>query len=273
MPQPERPRRVLAPLGVASIVALFVLAVATEIATAQGDDEAQCTKREVPLLQEPPPIKRPPPPLNAIFFNGDVTIGGELPNRQGYTITARIGDYWESTAVPVGVGSGCGSGRYAHLIVAPPMELDLIGNQIQFWLNGHVRSNEHDWYAPLPPFYGTWTFPILREADLEFPALPDGYQLEGPLPATGGASLDKPMLAVFLILGLLATISGLVAARRCRQETSLLHLRLRHLPRRLRQSHQTSRRRVRDRARRYDPIHRNLRRDRPASEWSIIPAE
>ena len=59
-----------------------------------------------------------------------------------------------------------------------------------------------------------WIFPILREVDLEFPALPVGYRLEGSLPPTGGASLGKPMLAVFLILGLLAMISGLVAARR-----------------------------------------------------------
>ena len=52
-----------------------------------------------------------------------------------------------------------------------------------------------------------------RHVDLEFPALPDGYQLDGSLPPTGGTSPSKPMLAVFLLLGSLATISGLVAVR------------------------------------------------------------
>ena len=59
-----------------------------------------------------------------------------------------------------------------------------------------------------------WTFPILRHVDLEFPALPDDYRPDGSLPPTGGTSPSKPMLAVFLLLGSLATISGLVAARR-----------------------------------------------------------
>ena len=223
MPQPKRPLHVLSPWAVASIVALFLLVVASEIATAQGDDEAQCLKPEAPQPQESPPIETPPPPLKALVFNGDVTIGGELPNRQGYTITARIGDYWESTTVPVGVGSGCGSGRYAHLIVAPPEELDLFGVEITFWLNGQVQSHDVDqrYAAPItgealatPGTYPNWIFPILRHVDLEFPALPDGYQPDGTLPPTGGASPGKPMLAVFLILGSLATMGGLVAARR-----------------------------------------------------------
>ena len=141
MPQPNRPRHVLSPWAVASIAVLFVLVVAPAIATAQGDDEAQCLKPEAPLLQESPP------PLQALVFNGDVTIGGSAPSRQGYTITARIGRHWESTAVPVGVGGGCGNMRYEHLIVAPPEELDLLGSQITFWLNGQVRSEVYDWYA------------------------------------------------------------------------------------------------------------------------------
>ena len=223
MPQPKRSRRVLAPLGVASIVALFVLVVAPAIATGQGGDEAQCTKREVPLLQEPPPIKRPPPPLKALVFNGDVTIDGNAPSSQGYTITAKIGRYWESTAVPAGVGSGCGNMRYAYLFVAPPEELDLFGREITFWLNGQVQSHDVDqrYAAPItgealatPGTYPNWIFPILRHVDLEFPALPGGYRPDGSLPPTGGASPGKPLLAAFLILGSLATMGGLVAARR-----------------------------------------------------------
>ena len=222
MPQPNRPRHVLAPWAVASIAVLFVLVVAPAIATAQGDDEAQCLKPEAPQPQESPSIETPPRPLKAVVFNGDVTIGGDAPGRQGYTITATIGRHWESTAVPVGVGSGCGNMRYAHLIVAPPEELDLIGSQITFWLNGQVQSHDVDQlyvrkdlrYALDDVITPTWTFPILRHVDLEFPALPDDYRPDGSLPATGGTSPSKPMLAVFLLLGSLATISGLVAARR-----------------------------------------------------------
>ena len=229
MPQPKRPRHVLSRWAVASIVVLFVLVVAPAIATAQGDDEAQCMKREAPLLQEKPPTPEgPPPPFPALVLNGDVMIGGSAPSRQGYTIRARIGDDWESTAVPVGVGGGCGNKRYEHLIVAPPEELDLFGSQITFWLNGQVRSHDVDQlyvrkdlrYALEDVITPTWTFPILREVDLEFPALPDGYRPVGSFPATGGASLGKPMIAVFLILGLLATVSGLVAARRCYPKTT-----------------------------------------------------
>ena len=210
----------LTPWAVASIVALFVLVVAPAIATAQSNDEAQCLKPEAPQPQESPPLETPPPPFKALVFNGDVTVGGSAPSRQGYTITARIGRYWDSTAVPVGVGSGCGNMHCAHLIVNPPEELDLLGSQIQFWLNGQVRSVEHDWYSainlryPLWPSDAQWSFPILRQLDLEFPALPDDYQLDASLPATGSASPGKPMFAAFLLIDLLATISGLVAARR-----------------------------------------------------------
>ena len=227
MPHLKRPRHVLTTLGVASIVALFLLAVAPAFATAQGDDEAPCLKPEAPQPQESPPIETPPPPLKALVFNGDVTVGGSAPSRQGYTITATIGRHWESTAVPVGVGSGCGNMRYAYLLVAPPEELDLLGREITFWLNGQVQSHDVDQlyvrkdlrYALEDVITPTWTFPILRRIDLEFPALPDDYRPDGSLPPTGGATLGKPMLAAFLLIGLLATISGLVAARRCRQET------------------------------------------------------
>ena len=222
MPHPRRPHHVLAPLGIAVIAALSVLVVATEIATAQGNDEAQCLKPEAPPPQESPPIEGPPPPLPAVVFNGDVTIGGSPHGRQGYTITATIGNYWGSTAVPVGVGEGCGKMRYAHLIVAPPEELDLFGSQIDFWLNGQVLSEVYHWYSARDPrlvpeaeaTQPKWTFPILRRVDLEFLHLPNGYRPVGSLPPTGSASPGEPILVAFLILGLLATIGGLIAARR-----------------------------------------------------------
>ena len=187
MPQPNRPRHVLTPWAVASIAVLFVLVVATAIATAQGDDEAQCLKPEPPPTQEKPPTQEGlPRPLPALIFNGDVTIGGSAPSRQGYQLQqelARTGNQprarrrWKRLR----------EHAHAHLIVAPPEELDLFGSQIQFWLNGQVLSEVYDWYSQydfryLQEFPGTdpqWIFPILREVDLEFPALPVGYRLEG----------------------------------------------------------------------------------------------
>ena len=77
MPQPKRPRHGLAPWAVASIAVLFVLVVATAIAKAEGDDEAQCLKLEAPLTQETVPTQEGlPRPLPVLILNGDVTIGG-----------------------------------------------------------------------------------------------------------------------------------------------------------------------------------------------------
>ena len=114
--------------------------------------------------------------------------------------------------------------RYTDLIVAPPVELDLLRSRIDFWLNGQVRSEIHHFYTPYDYRYPhdilgadvQWDFPTPRRVDLEFPALPDDFRLDGALPATGGATLDKTMLAAFLAIGLLATVSGLVAAGRSR---------------------------------------------------------
>ena len=119
-----------------------------------------------------------PPVFPAIVFNGNVTINGEQPAYTGFEITARIGDKWESPAVVVG-GLPDRPSQYAHLIVAPPETLDLIGSQIEFWLEGQVLSTTTNWYAVINEFSGevcggcTWTFPILREVDLDFPNLPE----------------------------------------------------------------------------------------------------
>ena len=119
-----------------------------------------------------------PPVFPAIVFNGDVTINGEQPAYSGFEITARIGDKWESPAVVVGSLPDRPS-QYAHLIVAPPSELDLIGSQIEFWLEGQVLSTSTNWYAVINEFSGevcggcTWTFPILRELNLDFPNIPE----------------------------------------------------------------------------------------------------
>ena len=82
----------------------------------------------------------------AIVFNGNVTINGETPTYSGFEITARIGDNWESQPVVVGAIPNKPF-KYAHLVVIPPQELDLFGSQIEFWLDGEVRSTTTNWYA------------------------------------------------------------------------------------------------------------------------------
>ena len=160
-----------------------------------------------------------------IMFHGSVTVDG-APSQPGRHITARIGEEWESDPVTVGK-SPCTSDEFAWLVVSPEMGHELyVGSSIEFWLDGQVKAANNNWFAPLPEvqgegIHGQWTFPIPRRVDLEFPAVPDGYRLDGTLPATGGASLGKPMLAAFLLIGLLATISGFVAARRRSPKTTI----------------------------------------------------
>ena len=102
---------------------------------------------------------------------------GKTPTQSGLQITARIGDKSESNVVPVGTDPSKPF-DYAHLVVAPPTALDLFGSQIEFWINGEVKSTVSSWYAVLD-VYGeacincTWTFPILRQLDLDFPDLPE----------------------------------------------------------------------------------------------------
>ena len=118
-----------------------------------------------------------PPTFPAIVFNGYVTINGEEPDYSGFKITARIGDDYESAPVVVGSLPNRPSG-YAHLVVAPDPSLDLFGSQIEFWLEDTVLSTTTDWYAVINEFTNeicggcTWTFPILREVNLDFPNLP-----------------------------------------------------------------------------------------------------
>ena len=120
---------------------------------------------------------RVPPPFAAIVFNGNVTINGEQPAYSGFQITARIGDKWESPPSVVGSLPDKPS-QYAHLIVAPPGPPegpDLIGSEIEFWIEGQVRSETTNWYAVINEFSGevckgcTWTFPISPRTRPRFP--------------------------------------------------------------------------------------------------------
>ena len=125
--------------------------------------------------------------FQAIVFNGSVTVNGETPAYTGFQITARIGDKWESPPAVVGALPDNPS-QYAHLIVVPPPELDVIGSEIEFWLDGEVRSTTTNWYAVINEFAAevcidcTWTFPILRQLDLDFPYLPDVTPSPTPTP-------------------------------------------------------------------------------------------
>ena len=118
------------------------------------------------------PVPAPP----AIVIKGDVTVNGEPPAYSGFRITARIGDVWESHPVTVGTVPDSPFG-YVHLLVAPPMELNLFGSQIEFWVNGEIKSTTTSYYAVLsqlaPQPDLTWSFPIQRRLDLDFPNLPD----------------------------------------------------------------------------------------------------
>ncbi len=117
----------------------------------------------------------------AVVFSGTVTVNGEIPAYSGFTITARISDVYESDPVTVGVNPESPF-RYEYLIVVPPLWLDPIGSQIEFWVNGEIKSTVTDWFATLQPCVDSnslcpspeiWTLPLIREVDLDFPSLPD----------------------------------------------------------------------------------------------------
>ena len=148
--------------AVAALIAIGIIAVET-----RDPDGLQA--------QQNPGV---PPTFPAIVFNGNVTINGEQPAYSGFNITARIGNKYESA--PVIVGSLPNKPySYAHLVVAPDPDLDLFGSQIEFWLDDTVLATTTNWYAVINELTGdicggcTWTFPILRPIDLDFPMLPE----------------------------------------------------------------------------------------------------
>lgn len=162
-------RQMLKPLRVwGSILATAALVAVSLIAVAASDNNAL-------EAQQNPGV---PPTFPAIVFNGHVTINGEEPEYSGFRITAKIGDKYTSAPSTVGSLPNRPS-AYAHLVVAPDPALDLFGSQIEFWLEDTVLSTSTSWYAVINEFSGeicggcTWTFPILRELNLDFPNLPE----------------------------------------------------------------------------------------------------
>ena len=111
------------------------------------------------------------PIWRAIVFSGEITVAGEPLYEPGLQLTARIGDKWETCPVEP-QPDGEGGSSYADLVVAADPALDLIGSQIEFWLNGEVAAHTTDWYAVILDCLDcVWTFPVLRVVALDFPSL------------------------------------------------------------------------------------------------------
>ena len=165
-------------------------------------------------------------PFPAIVFQGNVTINGKPPAYSGFQITARIGDVWESRPVTVGAVPERPFGFY-HLVVAPPPELNLIGSPIEFWINGEVKSTTTSYYAVLsqlaPQPDLTWSFPILRRVDLDFPNLPDpkpnATAASTPLPdisklRVGGVAMPLKFASIAMLAGLAILTLGSYTLKR-----------------------------------------------------------
>ena len=140
--------------------------------------------------------------IPAVVFSGTVTVNGEIPAYSGFTITARIGDVYESDPVTVGVNPESPF-RYEHLIVVPPLRTYPIGSQIEFWVNGEIKSTVTDWFATLQPCVDSnslclspeiWTSPLIREVDLDFPSLPDPKPSADVVPTPLPTSEPIPMM-------------------------------------------------------------------------------
>ncbi len=142
-----------------------------------------------------------PPRLAGFVFGGKITINGAPPTYAGFRITARIGDEWESPAVIVGANPNKPF-QYDHLLVTPPPYLDLIGSEIEFWLDGHVKSSVTHVFAcvvdgvEIPEgCLAFHSYPIVRQLDLDFPYLPDASPTVEPTP-TPFDGLEPPPLPI-----------------------------------------------------------------------------
>ena len=114
------------------------------------------------------------PPHSAIFYDGWVTVNGDPTGLQGFTLSAKVGD-WVSESVTIGDGTADLNG-FENLTVNPPSEL--IGNQVTFLLNGTVESTTSDFYAIIEDDGTVCTscpidFPQFRtDFSIDFPRLP-----------------------------------------------------------------------------------------------------
>ncbi len=162
-------------VGFASLA--LVVAVGVFATIADNDAEAQL-----------------PPILSAIILNGDIRIGNQPLTGTGYTLTAVIrnpngNDY---TSAPAKLIAGTGSTiAYSDLVLHPSS--DLVGSQVEFWLNSQVKSETTTYYAMIEPdgtiaLNRSIPFPVRRELDLVFPS--------APLPPATATFTPEPTVAV-----------------------------------------------------------------------------
>ncbi len=125
------------------------------------------------------------PELRTAIYQGNVTIDGE-PAPNGFELTARIrnsaGDVIYTSA-PTIVGNTVDS-RYTALVVGPAPEAE--GRVIEFWLDDQVISTNVSVFAPIlngQVCLGcSWTLPLLRTLDLDFPTAPVATPTPSPTP-------------------------------------------------------------------------------------------
>lgn len=125
------------------------------------------------------------PELRSIIFQGNVTIAGE-PSPDGFVVTAKIrnsaGDVIYTSPGAI-VGRSVES-RYTALVVGPAPEAE--GGVIEFWLDDQVISTSVSVFAPI--LNGqvcrgcSWTLPILRSLNLDFPVAPVATPTPTPSP-------------------------------------------------------------------------------------------
>jgi len=126
------------------------------------------------------------PSIRAVTVYGEIEVsGGGNPN--GLLLTARVGD-WESEPVIVGEQT---ENKYVGLFVHAP--LDLVGEEVTFWLSGQVQADETTTFAyydrtmPAQPWRIEWSLPQLRELDLRFPFKPVPTPTATQIPPTNTA--------------------------------------------------------------------------------------
>ncbi len=187
-----------------------------------------------------------PPTTPWMYFSGTVTINGEVPTYSGFTITARIGDVFESQPVTVRA-TPVNPFRYEFLLVDPWPQEKFIGSQVEFWLNGEIKSTMTDWFAILQPCAESnsscptsdpWSIAFLREVDLDFPSLfdpepsadvaPTPLPTSEPLPTTvsmpdirklrvGGFAIPSNMALIAMLAGSALALFGFFVFKRSKR--------------------------------------------------------
>ncbi len=144
------------------------------------------------------------PELRTAIYQGQVTINGE-PAPNGLEVTAKIRDasgeiiYSSSPAV---TGRSADS-RYTALVIGPSPEGE--GRVIEFWLEDQVISTDVSIFAPTlngQVCLGcSWTLPLLRTLDLDFPSAPIATPTPSPTPTPTVVILQPSLYSGQVIAG------------------------------------------------------------------------